>query len=231
MDLFSFTIPMSDDDWDEWQFSEADRDYIDDRSNVEWDDLMADYDPGRITRDEIAGVDGQRRGDDGLLARYSQVFEYFQHHGGDEAGLHEDVLPDPSTTDVKSCPPTCNSDECGTSQQHVQNAPRSNMLGLFFRVCAMCGDQHCSVSQLWSREYPHISWERPILHELRSTEKHSPKTGSFLRKKSPLPDVHKEINCRTNGAGVIRRQTNFASRARWLRLYRSPYSRDCGAEA
>lgn len=221
---------MSDDDWNEYQFSEADRDYIDDRSNVEWDDLMADYDPGGITRDKIAGDDGQGRGDDGLLARYSKVFEYFQHHGGDEAGLHEDLLPDLPAA-VKPRPPTCSSDECGPPQQHVQNTSRSNMLGLFFRVCAMCGDQHCSVSQLWSRKYPHISWERPIVHELRSTEKHGSKTNPFLRKKSPLPDVHKEIDCRTNGAGVIRRQTNFASRARWLRLYRSPYSRDCGAEA
>ena len=180
--------------------------YLNDRSNVEWADLMEDYDPGCITREEIAGNSSKRRGCNGLPSAGSFVFG--SRNGENQDGVHGDVLP--GLADRDSGAPT-----------GPIKPTRCKMHGMRFDVCAMCGDEHCSVSILWTgREYDSTG-KHNWVSEFRSNEEDRQEESAFLQQMCPFSDLRSAFDSGATSENLRSSRQKYSGYSRWLRTRRS----------
>jgi len=176
--------------------------YINDRSNVNWSDLMEDYDPGCITREEIAGNSIKRGVCDGLPSTSSFVFE--SGNGGQQDEIHGDVLPGLTDRDT------------GATTGTIKPA-RCKVRGVRFDVCAMCGHEHCCVSILWTgREYDSTG-KHNWVSEFRSNEEDRQEEGAFLQQMCPFSDLRSAFDGGTASENLRSSRQKYSGYSRWLR--------------
>jgi len=111
------------------------------------------------------------------------------------------------------------------SEQNTASAPKSRYLPrVLLGGCAMCGDEHCGVSQMLDGLAPPTFAKRHGAHVSRFNQKIAPQDRAFLRSLHSLQRLRPTTDGNSHLQIGARGRQKFASYLKWI-SYRHPKNR------